>query len=154
MDDPTFDRIARDEMAHIEHRFDDVDPDLVDVTTADGVLKLELSDGVTVVPVPVPELTEGLGRLLPVMQNTVALGALLHLMRFDVEVTAEILTETFARKGPEIVEQNVKVLRAGYEYAKKEFEPLDCEWSVARKPRSWTHLRKPSGSGKYFGFQV
>jgi len=95
-----------------------------------------VADGVTLVPLPVPEITTHLGKLLPVMQNTAALGALLHLVGFDVDVTAEILHETFKRKGQEIIDQNVGVLRAGYDHARKEFPSLGWEWSFSRRRRS------------------
>src|SRR5713226_9399319 len=91
--------------------------------------------GVTLVPLPVPDLTAKLGKLLPVMQNTAALGALLHLAGFDLEATAEILNETFKKKGQEIIDQNVGVLRAGYEYAARTFPALGCQWSFSRKRR-------------------
>ena len=74
-------------------------------------------EGVTLVPLPVPELTAPLGKLLPVMQNTAALGALLHLIGFEVAGAAEILFETFRKKGQEVIDQNGGVLRAGYDYA-------------------------------------
>ena len=93
-------------------------------------------EGVTAVPLPIPELTKDLGRLLPVMQNTVALGALLHLTGLDVEVMAEILTDTFKHKGEEIVAQNVPVRRAGYDQAVKETQPLKgYDWTFSRKRR-------------------
>jgi len=92
-------------------------------------------EGVKLVPLPVPELTARLGKLPPIMQNTAALGALLHLAGFDVDVTAEILHETFKRKGPEVIEQNVGVLRAGYDYAARIFQPLGHSWDFSRKRR-------------------
>ncbi len=49
MDDAKFDKIARDELTLIEDRLLDVDPDDVEVSSSDGVLKLELRDGVRVV---------------------------------------------------------------------------------------------------------
>src|SRR5262245_44525684 len=70
--------------------------------------------GVSLIPLPVPEITNQLGKLLPVMQNTAALGALLHLIGFDLDVTAEILHETFKKKGQTIIDQNVGVLKAGH----------------------------------------
>ncbi len=91
--------------------------------------------GVALAPLPVPELTAKLGKLLPVMQNTAALGALLHLVGFDLEVTAEILYETFKKKGPEIIDQNIGVLRAGYAYAARTFPALGLEWQFSRKRR-------------------
>ncbi len=92
-------------------------------------------EGVSLVPLPIPKLTESLGKLPPVMQNTVALGALLRLIGFDLEVTTEMLSETFKRKGPEIIEQNIGALRAGYEFAARESRPLPIEWSFTRKRR-------------------
>ena len=90
--------------------------------------------GVTLVPLPVPELTAG-PKLPTVMQNTAALGALLHLVGFDVEVAAEILLETFKKKGQEVIDQNLGVLRAGHEYAVRKVRPLGVPWRFTRKRR-------------------
>ncbi|MCX5746489.1 MAG: iron donor protein CyaY [Proteobacteria bacterium] len=49
MDDAAFDQFARDELTRIEDAFADVDPDQVDVSTSDGVLRLDLRDGTRVV---------------------------------------------------------------------------------------------------------
>ncbi|HEY6546357.1 MAG TPA: 2-oxoacid:acceptor oxidoreductase subunit alpha [Vicinamibacteria bacterium] len=91
--------------------------------------------GVTLLPLPVPELIAPLGKLPPVMQNTAALGALLHLAGLDLEVTAEILHETFKKKGPEVITQNVGVLRAGHGYAASQTPKLPYAWSFSRKSR-------------------
>jgi len=91
--------------------------------------------GVSLVPLPVPELTAPLGKLPPVMQNTAALGALLHLVGFDVDVAAEILLETFKKKGQEVIDQNVGILRAGHAHAARTAKPLGIRWSFSRKRR-------------------
>jgi CyaY protein len=49
MDEETFDRVARDELRAIEDAFAEVDPDEVEVSTSDGVLRLDLKDGTKVV---------------------------------------------------------------------------------------------------------
>ncbi|MGN6108465.1 MAG: iron donor protein CyaY [Kofleriaceae bacterium] len=49
MDDSEFDRVARDELHHIEDAFADVDPDDIEVSSSDGVLKLDLRDGTRIV---------------------------------------------------------------------------------------------------------
>ena len=49
MDEAAFDKVARDELSHIEDAFADVDPDVVEVSTSDGVLHLRLRDGTRVV---------------------------------------------------------------------------------------------------------
>jgi CyaY protein len=49
MDDASFDRVARDELHALETAFSDIDPDEVDVSSSDGVLRLELRDGTRIV---------------------------------------------------------------------------------------------------------
>lgn len=92
-------------------------------------------EGVTLVPLPVPELTAPLGKLPPVMQNTAALGALLHLIGWEVAGAAEILFDTFRKKGQEVIDQNGGVLRAGYDYAARKVPALGYRWSFSRKRR-------------------
>lgn len=49
MDETSFDKVARDELRAIEDAFAEIDPDLVDVSTSDGVLRLDLRDGTKIV---------------------------------------------------------------------------------------------------------
>src|SRR5580765_806129 len=49
MEEDNFERVALDELKHLEDAFADVDPDLVEVTSSDGVLRLDLRDGTRVV---------------------------------------------------------------------------------------------------------
>ena len=91
--------------------------------------------GVQVVAVPVKDLTRDMGRLLPVMQNTVLLGALLHLAGFEIEVTDALIAETFKHKTAEIIDQNARALKAGYDHAVREADALGYEWNFTRKSR-------------------
>ncbi len=93
-------------------------------------------EGVQVAGLPVRDITKDLGQLLPVMQNTVALGALIQMIGFDLDVTAELIAETFRHKGDKVIEQNVNLLNAGYEYAAKDLNPIDRKWNFSRKRRS------------------
>ncbi len=92
-------------------------------------------ENVAMLPLSIKELTSDFGKLLPVMQNTVALGALLHISGLEVDIARELLAETFGHKGEQVVEQNVNVLRAGYEHASKEIEPRISGWEFSRKSR-------------------
>src|SRR5713226_6860203 len=78
--------------------------------------------GVQLGPLPVPELCPA-AKDLPVMQNTVAVGAILRTMGLEFAGLESVLQTTFARK-PKVVAQNVDAARAGYEYAAKNFSPL------------------------------
>ena len=49
MDDKTFDTLARDELRELEDRLADVDPDDVEISTSDGILRLDLRDGTKIV---------------------------------------------------------------------------------------------------------
>jgi CyaY protein len=49
MDDVEFDRIARDELHHLEDALSEVDPDECEVSSSEGVLKLDLRDGTRIV---------------------------------------------------------------------------------------------------------
>ena len=53
------------------------------------------------------------------MENTVAVGAILGMLGMGLERLEKLLAETFSRKGREIVDQNVAAARAGSAYAKE-----------------------------------
>jgi len=69
--------------------------------------------------VPLDRLaTESAGDKL--MANTVALGAALGLVRYDLEIIGQVLVEFF--KNAEVAEKNIKATRAGYEYVRDNFK--------------------------------
>ncbi len=94
-----------------------------------------LPDQVLTVPIPVAELTKNLGKLLPVMQNTVSLGAVLFLAGLEFTELEGVMGDTFGHKGAAVVEQNVKLARAGYDYARERFVPLGYQWNYSRVRR-------------------
>jgi 2-oxoglutarate ferredoxin oxidoreductase subunit alpha len=98
-------------------------------------LNIPIRDNVLTVPLPIGQLTKPFGAVAPVMQNTVALGALVFLLGLEFEVTASVLGDTFKHKGQAIIDQNVGVAKAGYEYAREHFVPLGYTWSFSRKRR-------------------
>jgi 2-oxoglutarate ferredoxin oxidoreductase subunit alpha len=69
------------------------------------------------------------------MQNTVGLGALMFLAGLDFDTAAGVLADTFHHKGQAVIDQNVGVARAGYDYARERFVPLGYQWSFTRKRR-------------------
>ncbi len=85
--------------------------------------ELLVKKGVTLLPISMKEVTEEVakkfGPVKPIMQNTVAIGAVMHLMGLGTEQTEEVLTDTFSAKGQEVIDMNIALLEAGFEYAKK-----------------------------------
>jgi CyaY protein len=49
VDDATFDKVSRGELSEIEDALADVDPDDVEVSSSDGILRLDLRDGIRIV---------------------------------------------------------------------------------------------------------
>ena len=51
------------------------------------------------------------------MANTVAVGAIAGMIRYDFEILESVLTKEFSSHGQDIVKDNVKAARAGYAFA-------------------------------------
>jgi 2-oxoglutarate/2-oxoacid ferredoxin oxidoreductase subunit alpha len=68
------------------------------------------------------------------VQNTIALAAMLRLIKVDFEILEEILTLQFKRRGPAAVAENVGVARAGYDHAEAHFRPLPFSLPDTGKP--------------------
>ena len=77
--------------------------------------------GVQLCPLPVPDLAPAYKKL-PVMQNTVAVGAVIGLMGLDFRGLESVLESTFAKK-PHVVKVNMEAAKAGYDYAAANFKP-------------------------------
>ncbi len=68
--------------------------------------------GVQLFPVPLTAIAREHGG--DVMRNTVTLGAAAALTGFDFEYMASVISDNFARKGPAVVDDNLRVAEAGY----------------------------------------
>jgi len=78
-----------------------------------------VADGVQLCPFSVKALAPSIRGDL--VQNTIALAAVLRLIRIEFDVLEEILTLQFKRKGAAAVAENVGVARAGYDHAAAHF---------------------------------
>ncbi len=76
-------------------------------------------EGVFLCPMPVSELTGGSRNRL--IQNTVAVGAMVALMGMDFETLEESLVLRFQRRGQAVVDENVAMARAGFDYTHANF---------------------------------
>src|SRR5712692_3853292 len=68
------------------------------------------------------------------VQNTIALAAVLRLIKVDFEILEEIVTLQFKRKGAAAVAENVGVARAGYDHAAAHFTALPFSLPDPAKP--------------------
>lgn len=101
-----------------------------------------LQENVRAVALPFNEVTTGIGKLLPIMQNTMALGALLYVANIELETLNNVLADIFKHKGEKVIEQNISVAEAGYNYTKQNFNSakIDISWD-------FTRISKPFYSG-------
>jgi len=79
-------------------------------------------DGVQLCPLPVSTLADITRN--KVAQNTLALGASLSMMGVGFNVLEGVFQAQFGRKGEAVVNENVSIARAGYEYATANFKPF------------------------------
>ena len=86
---------------------------------ADTIRPGVAADGVQLCPLPVSELAD-ISRN-KVAQNTLAIGAGLHMMGIGFPALEEVLREQFKKKGESVVAENIGVARAGYDYAARHF---------------------------------
>ena len=103
-----------------------------DVTPAE-----DLDDGVQLCGMPIRELTDNNRNKL--VQNTVALGVTVRLLGVDFDVLEKALEAQFERKGQSVVDENVKMARAGYDHAEANFQAFAEPLPRGEKPLAvWT----------------
>src|SRR5579863_3355790 len=100
-------------------------------------VNIPIRDNVLTVPLPVAQLLKPFAPVAPVMQNTVAVGALIFLFGLDFDTASGVLADTFGHKGKAVIDQNVGILKAGFEYAKEHFVPLGYQWKFSGKRRPY-----------------
>ena len=82
-----------------------------------------IRDDITQYALPVLDITSKHGKN-PILQNTVALGALVKILKIDFSVLSGVLSDTFGSRKKAALEANLAVSQAGYEYAET-FETVD-----------------------------
>jgi len=107
-----------------------------DKIKCDGSL---VRQGVQVLPLPMAEICADVvkehGALQPIMQNTVAIGAICAVANLGLEEASGVLSDTFGHKGQKVIDLNVGLLKVGYDYAKKQCKPVTKEWTFSKKRR-------------------
>jgi 2-oxoglutarate ferredoxin oxidoreductase subunit alpha len=90
------------------------------IYNADAIAPGAAAVGVQLCPLPVSQLVDITRN--KVAQNTLAMGAGLHMMGIGFSALEEVLREQFKKKGDTVVADNIGVARAGYDYAAAHFQ--------------------------------
>lgn len=101
------------------------------IYNGDNVTPGAANEGVHLCPLPISELSASRNRLI---QNTIAVGAIMSLLGLDFEILEESLTLRFRRQGQQVIDDNVRVARAGYDYAAENFAPYYDPMPAGPKP--------------------
>ena len=86
--------------------------------------KDNINGNIILCPLPVGQIIKDIGRN-PILQNTVALGALIKLLDLDFDNMANVIRDYFGKKKQTAMEVNLKVSKAGYDYAEKNLPKFD-----------------------------
>ncbi|MGA7159339.1 MAG: 2-oxoacid:acceptor oxidoreductase subunit alpha [Acidobacteriaceae bacterium] len=79
--------------------------------------------GVQLCPLPVSKLAD-ISRN-KVAQNTLAIGAALSMLGVGFNALETVLEEQFRKKERTVIDENISLARAGYDYATQNFKPFD-----------------------------
>ena len=89
---------------------------------ADAIKPGAAADGVQMCALPVSKLAD-ISRN-KVAQNTLAIGAGLSLMGVGFAALESVLEEQFRKKDRAVIDENISLARAGYDYATQNFKPF------------------------------
>jgi 2-oxoglutarate ferredoxin oxidoreductase subunit alpha len=89
---------------------------------ADAIKPGVAAPGVQMCPMPVSKLAD-ISRN-KIAQNTLAIGASLSMMGIGFPALEAVFEEQFRKKGAAVIDENVSIARAGYDYATQNFTPF------------------------------
>src|SRR6202453_760774 len=89
---------------------------------ADLIKPIPAADGVQLCPIPVSKLAD-ISRN-KIAQNTLAIGAGLSMMGIGFPALESVLQEQFRKKEKAVIDENISIARAGYDYASQNFKPF------------------------------
>jgi 2-oxoglutarate ferredoxin oxidoreductase subunit alpha len=90
--------------------------------------------GVSLCPLPVSELSNNSRN--KVEQNTLAMAAAISMVGIGFQPLEEVLTHQFKKKGEAVVNENVGVARAAYQYATANFPPFERPLPMRDRPKA------------------
>ena len=102
------------------------------IFNSDTIKPGQARDGVELCPMPIAEIADSGRNTL--IQNTVAIGALMFLLGLDFQILEDSLRQRFQRQGQAVVDQNVGVAKGGFDHAVANFTPFPNPVPSGGKP--------------------
>ena len=110
----------------LETHLQNVAPGGALIYNSDDVKAAPARDDIQLCPISYKELSNNTDRI-KLMLNICMFGVALKMIGGDLQVLEDILNLTFGRKGQEVVDANVGVARAGYNYAAEHFTAFEMQ---------------------------
>ncbi len=89
---------------------------------------------------------------IPVMKNTIALGATIALMGADFGFIESVIRDQFKKKKQEIIDSNINIAKMGYDYVKEHFSEetsMHITPATASEPKLIINASEAVGIGAY-----
>jgi 2-oxoglutarate ferredoxin oxidoreductase subunit alpha len=86
-----------------------------------------------IVPVPLGKIAREVGGS-KLFSNTVAIGAVLGILCYDLATLNTLFSRIFSRKGEEVIEKNIDAAKAGYDYVKNGNTGEVCRFELNPRP--------------------
>lgn len=83
------------------------------------------------ISIPMHKITSEMG-ISDVMVNNVALGASIALLSYDLEIMKTTVKDIFKKKGPKVIENNIRALETGYRYIKERSKVKAYELEIVK----------------------
>lgn len=109
------------------------DPDVVKMQDVDRTRDVEFY------PIPLAQCVKKQGGI-DLMRNTVAIGAVLGLLKYPLQFLEELLSRQFESKGEKVIEINRRMAQIGYDYVEKqrwENRALSGKLKPTKKPPAY-----------------
>lgn len=106
---------------------------------------------VKLLPIPLSELVVAANGI-PVMRNTIALGATIALMGVDFSFLESVIKDQFKKKKQAVIDSNVAIARQGYDYVKTHFSEETSMYitpASASEPKLIINASEAVGIGAY-----
>jgi 2-oxoglutarate/2-oxoacid ferredoxin oxidoreductase subunit alpha len=104
------------------------------IYNGDNIKPGTVPPGVSLCPLPVTELSNNSRN--KVEQNTLAMAAAISMVGIGFQPLEEALTQQFKKKGDAVVNENVGVARAAYQYATANFAPFERPLPMRDRPKA------------------
>ncbi len=96
----------------------------------------EVPEGVKLIDIPAAEIARKYSTK-KIMKNTVFMGAAIGLYNLDLDIYIELIKHTFGRHGDEVVKANISAAREGFEWAKKNTEPIEHNIKIDKNAKKY-----------------